>query len=74
MGRHYPKQWISFRYFLRFHKCIDWSNPKNLNEKILYLSLMTDTTRWSALTDKYHVREYVKSCGFKETLVELYGV
>ena len=74
IGKHYPKQWISFRYFLRFHKRIDWSNPKNLNEKILYLSLMTDTTYWSVLTDKYHVREYVEDCGFKETLVELYGV
>lgn len=74
MGKHYPKQWISFRYFLRFRKRIDWKNPKTLNEKILYLSLMTDTTRWSDLTDKYRVREYVEACGFKEALVELYGV
>lgn len=74
MGKYYPKQWISFRYLLRFHKFIDWKNPKNLNEKILYLSLMTDTTRWSDLTDKFRVREYVESCGFKENLVELYGV
>lgn len=74
MGRYYPKQWISFRYFLRFRKWIDWSNPKTLNEKILYLSLMTDTTRWSDLTNKYRVREYVKDCGFKDNLVELYGV
>lgn len=74
LGKHYPKQWISFRYLLRFHKFIDWKNPKNLNEKILYLSLMTDTTRWSDLTDKYRVREYVEGCGFKKNLVELYGV
>lgn len=74
MGRYYPKQWISFRYFLRFRKRIDWRNPKTLNEKILYLSLMTDTTRWSDLTNKYRVREYVKDCGFKDNLVELYGV
>lgn len=74
IGKNYPKQWITFRYFLRFHKWIDWKNPKNLNEKILYLSLMTDTTLWTALADKYRVREYVKKCGFGENLVELYGV
>ncbi|WP_455625925.1 ATP-grasp fold amidoligase family protein [Parabacteroides sp.] len=73
-GKHYPKQWISFRYYLRFRKRIDWKNPRNLNEKILYLSLMTDTTCWSDLTDKYRVREYIESCGFKDNLVELYAV
>lgn len=74
MGRYYPKKWISFRYFLRFRKRINWRNPKTLNEKILYLSLMTDTTRWSDLTNKHRVREYVEDCGFKDNLVELYGV
>lgn len=73
-GCNYPKSWISFRYYLRFRKRINWNNPKNLNEKILYLSIMTDTTMWTRLTDKYRVREYVEACGFKETLVELYGV
>lgn len=74
LGRNYPKEWITFRYFLRFHKWIDWNNPKSINEKILYLSLMTDTTLWTTLADKYRVREYVKKCGFGERLVELYGV
>lgn len=29
---------------------------------------------WTRLADKYRVREYVEGCGFKDTLVELYGV
>lgn len=73
-GKNYPKEWISFRYFLRFHKFINWSNPKNLNEKILCLSIMTDTTLWTQLADKYRVREYIEKCGYKDNLVKLYGV
>ena len=73
IGKHFPKSWISFRYFLRFHKRINWNNPRTLNEKILYLSMMTDTTKWSDLADKYKVREYVKECGYGESLVTFYG-
>ena len=73
MGRNYPKIWISFRYFLRFHKRINWQRPRTLNEKILYLSMMTDTTRWSDLADKYKVREYVKKKGLEDILVPLVG-
>ena len=73
LGRNYPKLWISFRYFIRFQKCINWKHPRTLNEKILYLSMMTDTTRWSDLADKYKVREYVEECGYGDSLVTLYG-
>lgn len=73
-GKNYPKEWISFRYFLRFHKRINWKNPKTLNEKILYLSIMTDTTLWTQLADKYRVRVYIEKCGYKDNLVKLYGV
>lgn len=74
IGYHFPMQWISFRYFLRFHKFINWKSPKTLNEKILYLSFNTDTTRWSDLSDKYRVREYITDCGYSESLVALYAV
>lgn len=73
LGRHFPQQWLSFRYFIRFHKRLCWKNPQNLNEKILYLSLKTDTTMWTDLADKYKVREYVKRCGYGDSLVKLYG-
>lgn len=73
LGHHFPQQWVSFRYFIRFHKKLHWKNPQNLNEKILYLSLKTDTTIWTDLADKYKVREYVKKCGYENSLVTLYG-
>ena len=43
-------------------------------EKILYLSIKTDTTLWTRLADKYLVRLYVADCGYQDNLVELYGV
>lgn len=74
LGKHYPEILVRLRYFERFHKSLHLKNPKTLNEKILYLSLRTDTSLWTTCADKYAVREYVKSCGLEETLVKLYGV
>lgn len=72
-SKHNPELVIRARYFARFHKRINLENPQNLNEKILYLSLKTDTRMWTRLADKYQVRQYVEDCGLKDTLVDLYG-
>ena len=64
----------SLLYYDRFHKRIDWKNPKDLNEKINWLSFKTDTSMWTRCADKYRVREYVKECGCEDILVPLYGV
>lgn len=61
------------RFKKMFGRKLDLKNPKDLNEKILWLSLCSDTTEWSRLTDKYAVRDYVKSKGLEDILVELYG-
>ncbi|SFC82574.1 TupA-like ATPgrasp [Xylanibacter ruminicola] len=53
---------------------IDWKNPKSLNEKILWLSLNTDTTKWTRLADKYEVRSWLKEMGCEDMLPKLYGV
>ncbi len=74
IGRRNPELIVRIRYRLRFHKRIDLDNPRNLNEKIQYLSLRTDTTEWSRLADKYAVRDYVRECGLGDTLNTLYGV
>ena len=42
MGVHFPVILVKIRYFVRFHKCVNLKNPRNLNEKILYLKLFTD--------------------------------
>ncbi|GHT00285.1 hypothetical protein FACS189421_12180 [Bacteroidia bacterium] len=56
-----------------FGRKINWKNPKDLNEKIHWLKLYSDTSRWSDLADKYKVREYVTNCGLGHLLNELYA-
>lgn len=73
VGRHWPETLVKIRYFVRFKKRLNLNHPQTLNEKILYLSLRTDTTEWTRLADKYRVREYIKECGLDEILVPLHG-
>lgn len=61
------------RYWDAFHKKLDLENPKDLNEKNLWLKLKdyghNELVRQCA--DKYGVREYVQKCGCGEILNEL---
>ena len=74
IGRKHPELITRIRYRLRFHKKLNLVNPENLNEKIQYLSLRTDTSEWTRLSDKYAVRDYVEECGLGHILNRLYGV
>lgn len=73
IGRNYPELLVKIRYFVRFKKRLNLENPKTLNEKILYMSLRTDTTLWTRLADKYNVRGYIEECGLSDILVPLLG-
>lgn len=53
---------------------ISWNNPLDLNEKIQWLKLYSDTSLWVKCADKYRVRDYVSQCGLSKLLVPLYGV
>lgn len=46
-------------WFYKHHKHFPWKNPITLNEKIIWLSVMTDTTKWTEYADKYAVRQHV---------------
>ena len=72
--KHNPELLVRIRYWFRFRKRLNLNNPQTLNEKILYLSLRTDTSEWTRLSDKYQVREYVHECGLDSILNRLYGV
>lgn len=74
VGRRHPEFIVRVRYALRFHRRLNLRQPSDLNEKIQYLSLRTDTTEWSRLSDKYAVRQYVADCGLANILNTLYGV
>ena len=74
MGKHFPAALLKLRYRYVFKKPLDLKNPKDLNEKILWAKLYSDTTSWTQLADKYEVRKYVESIGLGDTLVKLYAV
>ena len=73
IGRNFPEILVRIRYFMRFKRFLNLKHPQTLNEKILYMSLCTDTTLWTRLADKYNVRGYIEECGLSEMLVPLYG-
>ena len=73
LGKHNPKLLLEIRYFLTFKKKLHLKNPQDLNEKILWAKLYSDTSQWVTLADKYRVRDYVERKGLGDCLVKLYG-
>lgn len=73
LGEHHPAMLVRLRYLARFHRLPDLQNPKDLNEKILWLKLYSDISEWTRLADKLRVRDYVRECGLENILVPLYG-
>lgn len=73
-GRYNQKWLANYYYKHRFHRNIDWENPRGFNEKIKWMSFYSDTTIWSLCSDKYRVREYLFRKGYDHLLVKLYGV
>lgn len=69
-----PATMIQIRHLLRMGRFAKLRHPQDLNEKILWMTLHTDTSEWSLLADKYEVRKYVKECGLEDTLVKQYGL
>lgn len=73
LGNHYPELLLKLRYRYVFKKRLDLKNPRDLNEKILWAKLYSDTTRWAELADKRQVRDYVEKIGLGDILVKLYA-
>ena len=74
LGKTHPAFLVKLRYYAYFHRFPNLRAPKDMNEKILYMKLYTDTSRWTDLADKYAVREYVKQCGLEQYLIPLVGM
>ena len=72
-NHHFPVLICKMRFRRVFGRRIDLKNPKDINEKILWLSLFSDTREWSRMADKYAVRSYVEELGLGDYLVKIYG-
>lgn len=70
---HFPVLLAKMRFRKLFGQKLNLKNPQDLNEKILWLSLYSDTSLWTRCADKYAVREYVEEKGLGDILVKLYG-
>ena len=68
-----PKLAADALYYKIYSRHINFDNPKNLIEKIVWLSLNTDTSLWTLCADKYRMRRYVESKGFGDYLPKCYG-
>ncbi|MCQ4915804.1 hypothetical protein NE451_15025 [Bacteroides nordii] len=69
-----PKVAANRIYKKVFGKDINWMCPLDLVEINFWMRFYTDTTKWTELSDKYRVREYITNCGFEGMLSKLYGV
>ncbi len=68
-----PKKEMTRRYRQVFNQAPNFTNPKNLIEKIYWLLLNTDTSLWTICADKYLMRDYVTKCGYGDYLPKLLG-
>lgn len=74
LSLNHPVVMTQLRYFARYHKFANLKNPRDLDEKILWMKHHGDMKMWGHLSDKYGVRDYVKERGCEANLVKLYGV
>jgi hypothetical protein len=68
------KLFLSLRYFLIFHRRIDWNNPVRYTEKLQWVKLYLHNPRYTNLADKVGVRDYVARKIGLQYLVPLLGV
>ena len=73
LKHHFPYIWCKHLYKKKLGKVTDFFNPKDINEKIQWLSFYTDTSLWTNLADKYAVRKYVADHVGEDILVPLIG-
>lgn len=60
------------RYALKFHKFPSLNQPRDLNEKIMWLSRHSDFTEMTRLSDKNDVRGFVAERGLERILIPQY--
>ena len=69
-----PRKAIEMKWNRFYRKPFPWKNPRTLNEKVTWMEVMTDTSKWTEYTDKYEVRKHIEELGLKDILTECYGV
>lgn len=68
------KKALSIYWFFKYGNHINWKHPKTINEKIMWLSVYTETSLWTRYADKCLVREHLEELGLGKFLTKSYGV
>ena len=68
-----PKKAFDMKWNRFYRRKFSWKNPRTLNEKLTWMEVYTDTSKWTEYTDKYEVRKHIESLGLKDILTECYG-
>lgn len=65
---------LKLQYLIKFKRKLDLKHPKRFTEKIQWYKLYYKNDNMPQCSDKYLVREYIKSKGLEYILVDLYAV
>lgn len=68
------KLYLQIRYYLMFHRTINFDSPITFNEKIQWLKIYDRKEYYTKLVDKYEVRNYIKNTLGEEYLIPMLGV
>lgn len=68
------KTMVKIQYWIKTKRKLNLKNPKRFTEKLQWYKLYYRDPLMTKCADKYAVREYVITKGFKDILVPLYGV
>ena len=69
-----PKKAFEMKWNRFYRRKFPWKNPRTLNEKLTWMEVYTDTSKWTEYTDKYEVRKHIEELGLKDILTDCYGV
>lgn len=68
------KLMLKIQYWIKFRRKLDLNNPRRFTEKIQWYKLFYKDKKMPMCSDKYAVRQYIKSKGLESILNELYCV
>lgn len=68
------KSMLKLQYRIKLKRKLNLKKPERFTEKIQWYKVNYRNSVMHTCVDKYEVREFVKSKGLADTLVELYGV
>lgn len=65
--------YMHYYYWHHTGKELDFKQPKDLNQKLLWLARYWQDPRIVTYADKLAVRDYIKQCGFEHILTKVYA-